>query len=285
MAPFSPWSAQRCGSRGFKADQRLAGLMPLVTLEHEAQVATVTLHRPDKRNALSPELLDELIEALDEAAGREPRALLLKGEGPVFCAGGDIGAMRDRLGDPTATRQALGRHLNPAIHAVATFPAPTVARVQGSAVGAGLGLALACDLTVAGESATLGAVHTRLGLTPDGGTSWLLTRLVGPKRALAMILEASTVTGDKAAAMGLISHAVPKGELDDTVQGLVEDLASGPTRAYLKARELVEAATDLDLATMLDREADSQALMYATEDQQEGVQAFLEDREARFQGR
>lgn len=268
-----------------KVDQRVAGLMPLVRLEHEEQVAIVTLDRPAKRNALSPELLAELVEVLDEAAGKDPRALLLKGEGPVFSAGGDIGAMQDRIGDPTATRQALGSRLNPAIHAVATFPAPTVARVQGSAVGAGLGLALACDLTVAGESAALGAVHTRLGLTPDGGTSWLLTRQIGPKRALAMILEASTLTGDKAAAMGLISHAVPKGELDDTVEALVDHLASGPTRAYLKARDLVEAATDLDLATMLDREADSQALMYATEDQQEGVRAFLEDRQARFQGR
>lgn len=259
--------------------------MPLVRSELDEQVATVTLDRPEKRNALSPELLAELVGALEEAAAKEPRALLLKGEGPVFSAGGDIGAMQDRLGDPTATRQALESLLNPAIHAVATFPAPTVARVQGSAVGAGLGLALACDLTVAAESATLGAVHTRLGLTPDGGTSWLLTRLVGPKRALAMILEASTLTGDKAAAMGLVSHAVPKGELDDTVDGLVADLASGPTRAYLQARELIGAATDLDLVTMLDREADSQALMYATEDQQEGVQAFLEDREPRFQGR
>lgn len=259
--------------------------MPLVRLEHGDEVATVTLARPDKRNALSPELLDQLLQALEEAVDHAPRALRLQGEGPVFSAGGDIEAMQDRLGDPTATRQALGDLLNPAIQAVATFPAPSVCQVQGAAVGAGLGLALACDLTVAGESAKLGAVHTRLGLTPDGGTSWLLTRLVGPKRAMAMILEARTVTGAQAVELGLVSHAVPKGELDETVTSLVDHLASGPTQAYLKARELVAAAADRDLAEMLDREADSQALMYATEDQQEGVRAFLEDRDPRFQGR
>lgn len=272
-------------SRGFKTGQALARLMPLVRLEHDDQVATVTLDRADKRNALSPELLADLIEALEQAAEARPRALRFQGAGPVFSAGGDIGAMEERLGDPTATRRALTTLLNPAIEAVATFPAPTVARVQGAAVGAGLGLALACDVTIAGENAKLGAVHTRLGLTPDGGTSWFLTRLVGPKRAMALILEADTLTGAEAERAGLITRAVPKDDLDHAIDEVVDHLATGPTQAFLKARQLVEDATGHGLATMLDREAESQALMYATDDQQEGVQAFLDDREARFQGR
>lgn len=259
--------------------------MPLVRLELEDEIATVTLDRPDKRNALSPALLTELRRTLGRAEDSDPRALLLRGEGPVFCAGGDIGAMQDRLGEPKRTEQVLRGGLNPAIEAVATFPAPTVAQVHGAAVGAGLGLALACDVTLANDGAKLGAVHTRLGLTPDGGTSYLVTRLVGIKRALDLILEARTITGAEAAEMGLITRSVPRGELEGACLSVLERLAQGPTQAYLKARELVHASLDGSLREALDREAASQGLMYATEDQKEGVAAFLEGREPVFRGR
>lgn len=258
--------------------------MPLAQLDLDVDLATLTLNRPDKRNALSREMLEEIAARLDEAEDAGVRALLVEAEGPAFCAGGDIGWMEDRLGKPEATRQALGEHLGPVILELDRFPAPTVAAVQGAAIGAGLGLALACDVTLASREAVLGATHTRLGLTPDAGTSWQLAQTLGPKRALDLLLEARTFEGSEAAEMGLVTEAVADDELPDEARARARRLAKGPTKAYVRARQLVRRASTDPLEAMLSREADAQADMYATRDQREGVQAFLEDRDPEFTG-
>ncbi|MDX1612045.1 MAG: enoyl-CoA hydratase-related protein [Candidatus Thermoplasmatota archaeon] len=258
--------------------------MSLVTWTVEDGLARVTLARPGKRNALSPSMLRALVKALDEAGHEAPRVLILEGEGPVFCAGGDIASMEDRLGEPHRTVEALRSNLNPAIMKVATFPAPTIAKVQGAAVGAGLGLALACDLVVAAEGAKLGAVHTRLGLTPDGGTSYFLPHLVGLKRAMDMVLSAETITASHAVQLGMVSRAVSSDELERTVEDMARRLAKGPTLAYLQARRLLIGGLKTGLDEALEREARSQGLMYATEDQREGVEAFRAKRDPAFRG-
>lgn len=259
--------------------------MPLAELTLTDDVARVTLNRPDKRNALNEPLLRELLDRLDEAKDARPRGLLLTGEGPTFCAGGDILWMKERSDDPKATRQVLTELHGPLIETVHTFPAPTVSAVQGAAVGAGLGLALACDLTFVTPDAVLGATHTRLGLTPDGGTSWYLTRSLGPKRALDLLLGARTFTGQDAVDWGLVSQAVHGDELETVAKKRVRTLADGPTQAYHTTRQLVRDAAETPLREMLEREAEAQAAMYRTEDQTEGVTAFLEDRDPEFQGR
>jgi len=259
--------------------------MPVTQLTVEDELAHLVLDRPDKRNALSRELIDQIREQLARAQGESVRALLLSANGSVFCAGGDVEWMEERVDDPKATRTALDEHLGPMIEDVDGFPAPSVAAVDGAAIGAGLGLALACDVTIASEDAVLGATHTRLGLTPDAGTSWHLARALGPKRALDLVLDARTFSGDEAAEWELVSEAVPADEVETTARSRARRLAEGPTQAYRVARQLVRDATREPLHEMLRREAAAQEAMYETEDQTEGLQAFFEDRDPQFEGR
>jgi 2-(1,2-epoxy-1,2-dihydrophenyl)acetyl-CoA isomerase len=226
---------------------------------------------------------EPLADRLDQLAGQRV-ALLITAEGPTFCAGGDVEWMSERVDDPKATREAMDEHLGPLVEELDTFPAPTVAAVRGAAIGAGLGLAMACDVTIVAEDAVLGATQARLGLTPDAGTSWQLTRAVGPKRALDLILGAETISGEQAVEWGLASQAEPAGEVEDVGQARARQLAEGPTVALRTARQLVRDALDTPLHEMLRREAAAQEAMYRTEDQTEGVEALLEDREPDFAG-
>lgn len=259
--------------------------MSLAQLSLTDQVAHLRLDRPDKRNALSKELIADVTEKLHEAGRDDTRALLVTAEGPAFCAGGDIAWMEERVDDPPATRRALDQHLGPMLEELATFPAPTVAAVHGAAIGAGLGLALACDLVIAAEDAVMGATHTSLGLTPDGGTSYHLVRSLGPKRAMDLVLGERTFSGEQAYEWGLVSDAVPAQDVESEARSRVKMLAEGPTQAYRLARQLLRDAGEEPLAEMLRREAAAQEAVYETEDQTEGVTAFLEDREPDFQGR
>lgn len=259
--------------------------MALASLAIDDDVGHLTLDRASKRNALSQDLIETLLAKLDEAEDANPRALLIQGEGPVFCAGGDIGWMEERLGDPAATQRALEEHVGPLIERVATFPAPTLAAVQGAALGAGLGLALACDLTFVAKDATLGATQASLGLAPDGGTSWLLTHAIGPSKALALILRAETMTGKNAAKLGLATDAYAEPHLLEHAKAHAAALAQGPTQALLEARNLIQQASQSTLKEALAHEAQAQARIYKTEDPREGVEAFFEGREPQFEGR
>lgn len=258
--------------------------MALARLSVDGELAHLVLDRPDKRNALSREMIEALRERLAEAQAGDARALLVTAEGPTFCAGGDVEWMADRVDDPEATRVAMDEHLGPLVEELDTFPAPTVAGVRGAAIGAGLGLATSCDVTIVAEDAVLGATHTRLGLTPDAGTSWQLARALGPKRALDLILGARTFSGETAAEWGLASQAEPAGEVEEVARKRARQLAEGPTQAYRVARQLVRDALDVPLHEALRREGAAQEAMYRTGDQTEGVEAFLEDREPEFVG-
>jgi 2-(1,2-epoxy-1,2-dihydrophenyl)acetyl-CoA isomerase len=285
MKIFSPIASTENFHRKRHPARGPIAAMPLARLAVQDELAQLTLDRPEKRNALSRELIEDAREALARAEEERARALLVTGEGPAFCAGGDVGWMEERKDDPEATRRALKEHLGPLVEDLDTFSAPTVAAVHGAAIGAGLGLALACDVTLVAEDATLGATHARLGLTPDAGTSWLVTRAVGPKRALDLFLAARTLEGTEAAELGLATEAVPEDQLAGHALDHASALARGPTQALRTARQLVRDATQTTLHEMLEREAEAQAAMYRTEDQTEGVEAFLEGREPEFAGR
>lgn len=259
---------------------------PLVQVTDDAGVRTLTLARPEKRNALNPPLVKALHGALADAA-EDPtvRCVRLAGAGPVFCAGGDVADMRERTGKPLATLERQRSGFGPLVRALVELPKPTVAGIQGAAHGAGLMLALACDVVLAAEDARLGVSFARLGLGPDTGASWLLPRLVGLRRALDLILRARVVTGLEAAAMGLVTEAVPAGDLDDRTSAAARGLAEGPTAALVRAREALHRGGSSTLPDALAFEAYAQALNFDLEDHAEGLRAMAERREPAFQGR
>lgn len=168
---------------------------------------------------------------------------------------------------------------------LADFPRPTIARVDGFAVGAGCNLALCCDLIVASDRARLGEVFGRIGLVPDGGGTWLLARVVGLSRAKELIFTAEIIDAARALAIGLVNRVVPAAELGPVTRALAEQIAEGPPVALRMAKHLVNRATASDLASALDAEAGAQAIAITTEDHQEGLRAFFEKRSPRFTGR
>jgi 2-(1,2-epoxy-1,2-dihydrophenyl)acetyl-CoA isomerase len=253
-------------------------------LERAGALATLTLNRPEARNALDAALRQELAAALDELE-RDPavRVLVLTGAGGHFCAGGDVKSMRERR-YTAADGRARVEVLNRLVLRLVDFPRPTIASVDGFAVGAGCNLALACDLIVASDRARFGQVFARIGLIPDGGGTWLLSRLVGLARAKELIFTADIIDAAEAVRLGLVNRVVPAATLAEETRRLAERIAAGPPLALQLAKRLVNRAAVSDLATALDAEAAAQAITITSEDHQEGLQAFFEKRAPRFRG-
>ena len=259
-----------------------------VRLEVEDGVATVTLNQPDRRNALSDAILDGLEDALETVDGADARTLVITGAGGAFSAGGDIERMRDRVetGMPIDDAvRSIDRRTGGVVGAVYRFPIPTVAKIDGPAVGAGAGLALACDLQLASEDASMGFVFRHVGLGPDAGVSFLLPRLVGANVAKELLLTGEILDAERARELGLFNHVYPADAFDDRVDELVTTIAAGPTVALRHTTRLVDAAAGKDLETALADEAATQGIMLGTDDHEEGVAAFLEGREPSFEGR
>ena len=253
-------------------------------LERTGAVATLTLNRPGARNALDMTMRQEVLAALDEVeADAGSRVLVLTGAGEHFCAGGDVKSMRERR--QTA---AEGRHrvqlLNKMVLRLVDFPRPTIAMVDGYAVGAGTNLALCCDLVVASDRAKFGELFNKIGLAPDGGGTWLLPRLVGLARAKELIFTGDVFDAAEAARLGLVNRVVPAAELRAVTRALAEKIAAGPPAVQRMAKHMVNRAATTDLAAALDLEAYSQGLAIAGDDHQEGLAAFFEKRAPKFTG-
>ena len=253
-------------------------------LERTGAVATLTLNRPGARNALDMTMRQEVLAALDEVeADAGSRVLVLTGAGEHFCAGGDVKSMRERR--QTA---AEGRHrvqlLNKMVLRLVDFPRPTIAMVDGYAVGAGTNLALCCDLVVASDRAKFGELFNKIGLAPDGGGTWLLPRLVGLARAKELIFTGDVFDAAEAARLGLVNRVVPAAELRAVTRVLAEKIAAGPPAVQRMAKHMVNRAATTDLAAALDLEAYSQGLAIAGDDHQEGLAAFFEKRAPKFTG-
>jgi 2-(1,2-epoxy-1,2-dihydrophenyl)acetyl-CoA isomerase len=256
-----------------------------VLVEQGEGVATVTLNRPEARNALDLTMREGLETALAGLEG-DPgvRVLVLRGAGEHFCAGGDVKFMQAR---PMSASEGQRRveAMNHAILALARFRAPTIAMVDGYAVGAGCNLALACDLVIAADRARFGEIFARIGLIPDGGGIYLLPRRVGLARAKELVFTAEIVEAAEAERIGLVNRVVPAAELVAQTQALARRIAAGPPRAHALAKSLLNRSSTLDLETSLAWEGLAQGMMIESEDHREGLAAFFEKRAPRFSGR
>lgn len=255
-----------------------------ILLERSNGIATLTLNRPEARNALDLAMREELEAALKELVADEAvRVLVLTGAGGHFCAGGDVKTMARRH---TATEgRARVEAMNRVILELVDFRAPTVAQVDGFAVGAGCNLALACDVIVASDRARFGEVFAKIGLVPDGGGSYFLPRLVGLAKAKELVFTAEVFDAAEALRIGLVNRVVPAGELTTAVRELAQRIAAGPPKTLALAKRLLNRSASQDLAGALELEAFSQAIAIESEDHQEGVRAFFEKRGPNFTGR
>ena len=263
--------------------------------ELEGGVATVTLNRPEKRNALSDELTPAL-RAVLLTLEADPRVgcVVITGAGAAFCAGGDVSGMGG--GRPSATRSEPQRTTEDAIrdlqHRQATLTLrlhqlakPTLASLPGPAAGAGLSIALACDLRIAAASAFVTTAFANIGLSGDYGGSWLLTALVGTAKAKELYFTADRVSAEECLAIGLVNRVVPDESLREETRRLARQIAAGPPVALRYMKENLNRANVADLETCLDLEADRMVRCAQTEDHREAVAAFLSKRKPKFQGR
>jgi 2-(1,2-epoxy-1,2-dihydrophenyl)acetyl-CoA isomerase len=257
--------------------------------ERRKGVLWLTLNRPAKLNALSEPMVTGLLDELARAAkDSEVGAVVVTGAGRGFCSGGDIGAMRSRNDGPAASveeRAAALRRSEEVVLLLHEIPKVTIAAVNGPVAGAGLGIALGCDLRIASDNARFGTAFARVGFSGDFGGSWLLSKLVGPAKARELYFLADVVGADEALRLGIVNRVVPAESLADEAATLAGQIANGPRVAYAYMKANLNLADICDLRTMLDRESLTQTLAGRTEDHREAVNAFLEKREPRFTGR
>jgi 2-(1,2-epoxy-1,2-dihydrophenyl)acetyl-CoA isomerase len=253
-----------------------------IICETRGDVAIIRLNDEKTLNAVTPAMTEELRDALDQVCASS-RALILTGIGRGFCSGANLGALD--LGAPDFDGGAvLEAHYNPLMLQLRALPIPFVAAVNGVAAGLGCALALAADLIVAAESSYFLQAFRRVGLVPDGGSAFLLTRGAGRARAMEMMLLGDMIAATKALEWGLINRVVPAIELDDAALALAEDLAAGPTKTLSAIRKMCWDALESGFAPQLDRERVLQREVGRSADFREGVAAFLEKRSARFNG-
>lgn len=257
--------------------------MPIRTERSEAGVVTLTLDSPERRNALDEELSSQLREAVRGiAADPGARCVVLTGAGKAFCSGADLGEFRRQdLGGVLPRREMLGAYYRTFLD-VRDLAVPTIAAVNGPAIGAGLNLALVCDLRIAGASARFGATFVRLGIHPGGGAVYMLTRLLGPARAAEMLLSGQLVDAPRALEMGLVNRLVDDTDLASSAAELAASIAANAPRAVRATKRALRIALDADLVTMLEVEGLAQAATQESADAGEGWAAFRERRAPRF---
>lgn len=253
----------------------------------ESGVLKLTLNRPDKLNSFNEEMHVALRVQLERAHREDAiRAVLLTGAGRGFCTGQDLGNRDPRKGGPKPDLgHTLQTYYNPLLRLIRSLDKPVICAVNGVAAGAGANIAIACDIVLAAKSAKFIQAFAKIGLIPDAGGSWSLTRILGEPRAKALTLTAEPLPAETAAEWGLIWKAVEDDALMNEAISLAEKLAAGPTLGLGLTKRLIQEAAANDLDSQLDRERDCQREAGLSEDYAEGVTAFLEKREAEFRGR
>ena len=254
-----------------------------ILLERDGDVAEIVLNRPERRNAFDKAAVEAFVAALDELEKSPPRALLLRGEGKGFCAGRDLSDAEPLTEDA----EAILRELNPLVARLVGLRCPTVAAVQGAALGFGLGLALACDLLLVGEGAKVGSPFAAIGAVLDSGSHHFLCSRIGPARTLELVYTGRFLSGAEAVEWGIANSVHPDDELLDAARALVATIAAGPTTTFLLSKDLVAriAAEGLPLDEVLAAEAAAQGAASRTHDYGEGITAFQEKRKPTFTGR
>ncbi|HEY4002653.1 MAG TPA: enoyl-CoA hydratase/isomerase family protein [Candidatus Xenobia bacterium] len=257
--------------------------MSLVLSQSDGPIHRLTLNRPDKLNALVGDMRELLLAGLREAEARpDCRIVIVTGAGRAFCSGGDVAAMEAMESDPRRLEPLLlaGAAL---VKAIRTSRLPVVAAINGVAAGAGLHLAMACDMRVAAESATLSAPFVRIGLHPDWGGTWFLPRLVGPGQAMRLLMTGAQVTAQEALHLGLVEQVVPAEDLTRRVDELAGQIAAGPPRVVASIKRAVYQGHDVDVDVALAYEAQAQLTAFASPNAREGLAARRERRPPRFQ--
>jgi len=256
--------------------------------EKNAGVATITLNRPEKLNAFDGKMHEELHDALGGAArDDEVRCVVLRGEGRGFSAGADLRSedLERKDGEAPDLGAYLRRTFSPSVRKISGMDKPVLASLHGPVYGAGMGLALACDLRLAAQSASFSVAFIKIGLMPDAGVSFFLPRVVGLGRAMEMSMLGDTVDAGEAQRIGLVNRVVPDEELEEETAALAGRLAAMPTRALGEIKRSLYASFEGDLASVLEAEAAGQAACGYTRDHAEGLAAFFEKREPTFTGR
>lgn len=258
-----------------------------VTLDIADEVATLTLNNPEKMNVLSPGVVAGVDRALGEVAEHDDtRCVVVEGAGDAFSAGGDIGGMRDRGGVSGHERdKEVAESATSVAGRLYDYDLPTVAKVDGYCVGAGMGVALSCDVVLASEDATFGMVFRNVGLSLDYGTSYFVTQAVGPYKAKELALTGKILSGEEAEDLGLVNQAYAHDEFDAKADAFVETVASGPTVALEYSLRNIDRAALRTVEEAIEAESQAQSLAAQTRDHEEGVAAFVEDREPEFEGR
>ncbi|UIP06008.1 enoyl-CoA hydratase-related protein [Erythrobacter sp. SDW2] len=256
-----------------------------ITVERDGPLLTITLNRPERLNAMGPDMADELGGAFYDLGNA--RAVLITGAGKGFCSGADLAARGERsaLQAKGGSHRALQNHYNPAVTQVLRAKVPVICAVNGPAAGVGCSLALAADFTIAGKSAYFLQAFVNIGLVPDGGSTWLLARAIGRARATRMMMLGEKIGAQQAEEWGLIYKAVDDDALMAEAKALAEKLANGPTVSYATMKRNIALAMDGTLSDVLLAEAEGQQIAGASADAMEGGMAFLQKRKAEFKGK
>ncbi|PEN12839.1 enoyl-CoA hydratase [Longibacter salinarum] len=255
-----------------------------VLFERDGAVVTLTMNRPERRNALHPSLDRDLRDAFDHVSEDDSiRAVVLTGAGNGFCAGADLSVLKD-----SPTPEDLYDHLTtrylPLIEGIQSCPKPIIAGVNGMAAGAGMALALACDLIVMADDAAMIMAFSQIGFVPDSGASYFLVRQVGYNRAFELAAEAQPIGAEQCHDLGIANKVVPSSTLLEATADWAQHLAERPTTALALTKEALQFAQDHDLKETIEFESELQMNAIQTRDHREGLSAFLEKREPEFRG-
>ena len=262
--------------------------MPLETIafDVDGHVATITLRRPDKRNAMNAAMFSELGDAtFDAAMNEDVRVVVVRGEGTSFCAGIDLAELGGQLGRSADELREFVALAQRPFAILASMPKPTIAAVQGHALGAGCQLALACDLRVAAEGTSFGILELNFGIIPDLGGNARLAGLVGPARAKELVWTSARFDAEQAERWGVVNRVVAPDDLQETAEALARELAGRAPIPVRHVKELVDRAARESLADVMAGEMEAQTECLTSDDHQEAVAAYLERREPRFSGR